>query len=144
MASQLPDSLSVKILNMNMEDLKSVLSQKCINIKGLTKNQLQSQLIKLNLNVETEDRDERGSVCSQNSIHTNIPVESEVVALNRLDLEMRRLELATEAQFKEKELAVQTQLKELEIQTQLKENELTAQVMKKELETQTQLKQREI
>lgn len=94
LASQLPDSLSVDdILEMNLEDLKSIFTQNGIVIKGFTKSQLQSLLIKLNLTVGREDRDEVTSVRSQNSTHSNTPVESEAVALKRLEveLEMRRL-----------------------------------------------------
>lgn len=146
MASLLPQPLSVEeILELNVEELRAALIQKGINVRGVAKTQLQSQLIQLTLTVQTEDRVDRLSVHSgRSSTHSNTQVESETVALRRLEieLEVRKLEIATaaETQLKEKELA--TQLKEKELATQLASDELKCK--EKELETQNQFREKEL
>lgn len=62
MAVQPTDKLSVQqILELNVDELKKMLNQQGFPIKGLTKSQLQSHLINLNL---ASDREELDEMCS--------------------------------------------------------------------------------
>lgn len=104
-ASQLPNSLTVdEVLEINLVDLKSNLTYQGMVVRGFTKCQMQSQLIKSNDTVGREGRDEVASV------HSNTKKLPEAVVLKRLEVELklRRLELAAETPFKEKVLATQT------------------------------------
>lgn len=57
MASQLPDTLTVEeIFEMNLEDFKSIFTQKGMVVKGFNKCQLQIQLIILSTTVGREDK----------------------------------------------------------------------------------------
>ena len=94
MASLLPPSMSVEdILALSMEDLREHLIQKGINVKNVSKANLQAQLIRLSMASQTEDRGEAMSDHSRCSGQTTTQVESEAVTLKRLEFELELAKL---------------------------------------------------